>query len=171
MSLNSFLYDDKEYLSFAIERSVARRKSYQFEWGIKIFDGTTLSNYDFSTGETISVPRIANGVFFKFSSRLYSSGMQPRHFKMDPSVFRGFYIEPELVIGFYKRNVSNRAAFSTPFSSVPPPLNASLFVLESVNYQGVMVNFGRQGVVENLALIDVSLGIGVVKENLEPVKS
>ena len=169
LSLSSLFNDLSEYIDVSYEYAIRDRRSYQLSVGILGLNRSNLNYFGgvgFGAAEIITYPKVANGAFFKVSTRFYSSSMKPKHFNMAPSVFRGFYFEPEFILGFYKRNYFDYNSAVSPISSVftaTPEL-----ATKNINYQAVMLNFGRQGVLEKVVLLDFSLGVGLALDNLEP---
>ena len=173
LSLSSLFNDVSEYIDVSYEYSKTDRRSFLVSVGVLGFNRKSVNYYSgigLGTAEIISYPKVGNGVFFKVATRFYSSSMKPKHFKMAPNVFRGFYFEPEFILGFYQRNYFDYSIASVaPFSSFVPVTPE--LITKNVNYQAVMVNFGRQGVLEKVVLIDFSFGIGFALDNLERVKN
>jgi len=108
ISLQSIILDKGEYISMTYEYLKSRRNSYLFTLGIKGSNHNTSSYFDSSIGDVVTVAEIPNGFFLKFSSRYYSSKRGFRFYKIKPSNFQGYYIEPEFVFGFYNSNVISR---------------------------------------------------------------
>jgi len=177
VSLSSLLNDVAEYIEISYEYAKKDRRSYQFSAGILgLSDNNTLSYFVRGGGglgaappEIISYPQVSNGIFFKASTRYYTSSMKPKHFRMAPSVFRGFYLEPEFIFGFYQRNFFDYTTTAFPGTSsffAPTPE----LVTKNINYQAFFLNFGRQGVLERVVLLDFNLGIGFALDNLENIE-
>ncbi len=166
ISLGSLINTEENYIGLSFEYAKKNRQSYQFSAGIKGFNGREINLYRGPGLEILNAPRITSGMYLKASTRFYSSSMKPRHFKMNPSIFRGFYMEPEIIIGFYKRNyITYNTSSGFPFSSFVTPELTN----KNINYQALMINFGRQGVLEDVLLLDFHLGFGLALDNIHGI--
>lgn len=79
--------------------------------------------------------------------------------EIPPNIFRGLYIQPEFILGFYNAHITREEFFAS--SNLPVPITTT-----KVNYQALMINLGGQGVSSNLAVFDYFIGIGLGRDNI-----
>ena len=69
----------------------------------------------------------------------------------------GYYLQPEVSIGFYKKNQFQWQSSSKSHILLPKK--------ENVNYQAILLNFGYQKAFKNNFLFDLSFGVGFANDN------
>jgi hypothetical protein len=130
-------------LVFAYERSVKPGQS--FEVGLGIIGAGV------STSETS--PRgmfMRAGYKFITSPDFYIRGMRYAH------ILKGGYVKPELVYGGYGRDIS----YYTGYSNIYPYSSYYSTYRRSVTFGAVLVNFGKQWIINDAFLIDLYFGLG-----------
>jgi len=98
-----------------------------------------------------------DGVYLGFGFKFFTTPIQSITKKHNFSVLQGFYIQPELLLGFTNKNI-----FSTPpLGAIPTPLEK-----QKINYQIFLSNFGLQTNLPKSLVLDVFIGIGFGRDSL-----
>ena len=134
------------------ERSMGPGASVEFNLGII---GWGLQNYKPSDNSITSDGVISSGAFiragYKFikSPDFYLKGMRYAH------VLKGSYIRPEITVGACTEVLTTGSGFNWLRASTP-----SSTITKNVQFGAIMLDFGKQWVMNDIFLVDYFVGFG-----------
>jgi len=131
--------------SFSLEHAFQPRRTLEARFSLVYSNKMTTETVD--------------GFFIGFGYKFFTSTLHSIKKKQATSIFRGFYIQPELLLGFINKNKFTSAFF--------PPFGVSTIPFEKrkINYQVLLSNFGLQIHLTQSLILDVFGGIGFGFDN------
>jgi len=100
-----------------------------------------------------------DGFYFGFGYKFFNSYVIPSQSKRKNSIFRGFYLQPELLLGFINKN-----KFSPTFIGSGSRRRTPL-LKQKINYQVFLTNLGLQVPLFRGVILDIFGGIGIGRDN------
>lgn len=136
--------------SFSLEHAFRKRRTLEFRYG-------------FIHTNKVS-KELVDGFFMGFGYKYFISPIYSQKNKQAVSIFQGFYIQPELLLGFM-----NKSKFSTTFF---PPFGLSSIPdqKQKTNYQVLLSNIGFQIKLYRSLFLDIFVGVGMGRDNLRDTR-
>lgn len=136
--------------SFSLEHAFKPRRTLEFRYG-------------FIHSNKVS-KELVDGFFIGFGYKYFISPIHSTKNERTVSIFQGFYIQPELLLGFM-----NKSKFSTAFFS-PFGLSSIPNQKQKINYQVLLSNFGFQIKLYRSIFLDIFVGVGMGRDNLRDTR-
>lgn len=131
-----------EHVEFSYERLIKPKESFELKFGIMgvglIHETTKIG----SEGNAKTVRKVPKGFFINAGYRFY----QPFNSEKESRNLRGFYLQPDLIMGRYKSYDRYDE-------------------LQTIRYEAILINIGQQGIISNRVAFDIYLGIGMGYDN------
>ncbi|MFK8007181.1 MAG: hypothetical protein AB8H03_12445 [Saprospiraceae bacterium] len=159
LDLEKYFKEQKKYLlKTSLTSPFLGNYSFSLEYAFKP-RRTIEARYSFIHSSKVSTELI-DGFYTGFGYKFFMMPIHSSKGKRTIPIFQGFYIQPELLLGFMNKN-----KFATIFF---PPFGLSSIPNEKqkINYQVLLSNFGLQINLYNSLFLDIFGGVGIGTDNL-----
>lgn len=148
-----------EHLELSYERAITPRQSIELKVGIiglgimkhekGVINRDTPNEKEFAS--------VSDGMFFAAGYKFFFANLTSSNKKRKPNVLKCWYVQPELIAGFYTRNQALQL----------PSEFEEIIDKQKINYKAGIINLGVQGIISKNIVFDLSFGVGIGDDNFD----
>lgn len=121
---------------------------------------TLEARFSFINSNQVSTESI-DGFYLGLGHKFFTSPLHSARKGWTVPILQGFYIQPELLVGFTNKNIFSTTIFASGVRRYSP------IEKQKINYQVLLSNFGLQVLLYKLLIVDVFAGVGLGRDNLD----